>query len=400
MSSKGATLTFEVDLLGFDLRRDASEHHDKSILLQTLNPDDFPPVDPAAAAHDDPAKAVRKALADDTVHISYELRSAASADGAVLEPLRTVTFQLGEQGVPPALETALLHMRANERAIVDVVRGVAATALRPPKPNEHRFFDAIPADWLDAERAVAAERARLDDEEKHVHRRPHWVRPYDDNDIAARMHITLHSIAPESFGWDLSSAQQVEAAAAAKARGATLFAQERFEQAKRKFKRGVTLTEQALRVTAGDDPLEAQATEIALSCHLNIAACLLKLKEYTNVLEATNHALKIDPNSVKALFRRAQALVQLHRWDEADEVLLTAARLEPSNKVVRDEIQQMKARRQEHAAKERTIFTSMFDKLADQEANERKARLERAAHERVLLEQQRKLAEAAAKPSE
>jgi hypothetical protein len=40
---------------------------------------------------------------------------------------------------------------------------------------------------------------------------------------------------------------------------------------------------------------------------------------------------------------------------------------------VRDEIQQMKTRRQEHAAKERTIFTSMFDKLADQEANERKA---------------------------
>jgi tetratricopeptide (TPR) repeat protein len=371
-------------------------------LLQTLNPDDFPPVDPAAA-HDDPSKAVRKAVADDTVHISYELRAAGDA-GAVLEPLRTVTFQLGEQGVPPALETALFHMRANECAIVDVVRGVAATALRPPKPNEHRFFDAIPADWVDAERATTAERARLDDEEKHVHRRPHWVRPYDDKDVAARMHITLHSIAPESFGWDLSAKEQVEAAAAAKARGAAMFAQERFEQAKRKFKRAITLTEQALRVVPGDDPLHAQASEIALSCHLNIAACLLKLKEYTNVLEATNHALKIDANNVKALFRRAQALVQLHRWDEADELLLAAAHLEPSNKAVRDEIQQMKTRRQEHAAKERTIFTSMFDKLADQEANERKVRLERAAHERVLLEEKRKAADAAAaaaeKPSE
>jgi tetratricopeptide (TPR) repeat protein len=186
-------------------------------------------------------------------------------------------------------------MRANERAAVDVVRGVAATALRPPKPNEHRFFDAIPADWVDAERATTAERARLDEEEKHVHRRPHWVRAYDDKDVAARMHITLHSIAPESFGWDLSAEAQVEAADCRQdARRRILFAQERFEQAKRKFKRAVSLTEQALRVVPGDDPLQAQASEIALSCHLNIAACLLKLKEYTNVLEATNHALKID----------------------------------------------------------------------------------------------------------
>ena len=115
---------------------------------------------------------------------------------------------------------------------------------------------------------------------------------------------------------------------------------------------------------------------MALSCHLNVAACQLKLKEYSAVLESTGHALKIDEHNVKAMFRRAQALIQLHRWDEADELLAAAVRLEPNNTAVREEIHQMKLRRQEHAAKERSQFSAVFDKLADQEANERKKRLQ------------------------
>jgi tetratricopeptide (TPR) repeat protein len=373
---KGATLTFEVELLAFDLRRDVSLARNKSLLMHTLNWDQLPPADAPGAP---PNAAARKPATDDSVTVAYELRQVLPDQERVLDAARQLEFVIGEDGVPPALEHAVLQMQAGERGVVDVVRGVAATALLPPPPNEFKLCDALPAEWRDGERAVAAERAALDAAEKDVPRRPNWVRPYNDDDVVARMHVTLVSIASPKYGFELDPAEKIAEANAAKARGAALFAQGRLEQAKKKFKRAVGLVEQQRNAAGGDDGDDdaavRQASEIALSCHLNVAACQLKLKEFTAVLESTNHALKIDEQNVKALFRRAQALIQLHRWDEADELLAAAIRIEPSNAAVRDEIKAMKVRRQEHAAKERKVFANMFDRMADQEANERKQRL-------------------------
>jgi FK506-binding protein 4/5 len=374
---KGATLTFEVELLAFDLRRDVSLARNKSLLLRTVNWDQLPPADAPGAP---PNAAARKPATDDSVVVAYELRQvlALPDQDRVLDAPRRLEFVIGEDGVPPALEHAVLQMQAGERGVVDVVRGVAATALLPPPPNEFKLCDALPAEWRDGERAVAAERAALDAAEKDVQRRPNWVRPYNDDDVVARIYVTLVSIASPKYGFELGPAEKIAEANAAKARGAALFAQGRLEQAKKKFKRAVGLVEQQRNAAADGDDDDAgarQASEIALSCHLNVAACQLKLKEFTAVLESTNHALKIDEQNVKALFRRAQALIQLHRWDEADELLAAAIRIEPSNAAVRDEIKAMKARRQEHAAKERKVFANMFDRMADQEASERKQRL-------------------------
>lgn len=371
------------------MRRDVSAARDKSLLLQTLNLADLP----EEAEGGDPALAAktRKPVADDTVSVTYELRQVlAGQPDRVLEPQRKLQFVIGEEGVPPAVEQAISQMQLGEVAVVDVVRGVAATALQPPAPNEHAFFAALPAEWLEGERAVAAERAALDAAEVHVPRRPNWVRAHAD-EVVARMRITLHAITPATFGWELSPEAQLAEANAAKARGAALFAQNRFEQAKKKFKRAVALVEQRRNAAAkhgsddedddgGADSSLRKVNEVALSCHLNIAACQLKLKEYTAVLESTNHALKIDADNVKAMFRRAQALIQLSRWDEADELLAAAVRLEPNNTAVRDEIHQQKVRRQQHAVKERSQFSSVFDKLADQEAKERKQRLQQQQH--------------------
>lgn len=41
--------------------------------------------------------------------------------------------------------------------------------------------------------------------------------------------------------------------------------------------------------------------------YLNIAACNIKTKDYDTAVAACNEALKLDPYSVRALYRRARA---------------------------------------------------------------------------------------------
>ena len=57
---------------------------------------------------------------------------------------------------------------------------------------------------------------------------------------------------------------------------------------------------------------------------------------------ANRQALAIDANNVKALFRRAQALVGLLDHELAQRDLAAAAKLDPANKDVRDLILKIK----------------------------------------------------------
>jgi tetratricopeptide (TPR) repeat protein len=43
---------------------------------------------------------------------------------------------------------------------------------------------------------------------------------------------------------------------------------------------------------------------LLLAAHLNLSLCNLKQKDYGAALESAKKALELDPNSVKALFRR------------------------------------------------------------------------------------------------
>lgn len=76
---------------------------------------------------------------------------------------------------------------------------------------------------------------------------------------------------------------------------------------------------------------EAAANAIKLSVHLNLAACLQKLDEHTAAVAQCTAALETcDPESVKALYRRATSLIVLSRFNEARQDLLDAEGLDPA----------------------------------------------------------------------
>jgi Tfp pilus assembly protein PilF len=47
---------------------------------------------------------------------------------------------------------------------------------------------------------------------------------------------------------------------------------------------------------------------ISLALHLNMALCHFKQNKLDRVIDDCNKALQLDPNSVKALFRRGQGI--------------------------------------------------------------------------------------------
>lgn len=80
-------------------------------------------------------------------------------------------------------------------------------------------------------------------------------------------------------------------------------------------------------------PLSGNYQETALamknSCHLNMAAGLLKLERYEETISHCSTVLTGDKNNAKALFRRGKAKAELGRTDAAREDFLKAHKLAP-----------------------------------------------------------------------
>lgn len=109
----------------------------------------------------------------------------------------------------------------------------------------------------------------------------------------------------------------------------TAFKEKDYDRACRKYEEALTLWRYYIvhnpkwsEEGIDDDELEAMEVfgsnqlervvikELKFVCYLNIAICSIKTKEYEAAIESCDEALKIEPNSVKAHFRRAKARIE------------------------------------------------------------------------------------------
>ncbi|MGH0171178.1 UNVERIFIED_CONTAM: hypothetical protein FKN15_060602 [Acipenser sinensis] len=70
-----------------------------------------------------------------------------------------------------------------------------------------------------------------------------------------------------------------------------------------------------------------------VKCLNNLAAVHIKLERYDDALETSSSVLELDPDNVKALFRKGKLLSAKGEFQEAMETLKKALKLEPSTKV-------------------------------------------------------------------
>ncbi|XP_072899106.1 peptidyl-prolyl cis-trans isomerase D [Hemitrygon akajei] len=99
---------------------------------------------------------------------------------------------------------------------------------------------------------------------------------------------------------------------------------------------------------------------VALSCHLNIAACKLKISDWDGAIESCDEALTINQSNTKALYRRAQAWQAKKDYDQALGDLKKAQEITPEDKAINNEILRVKQKKKEEKEKEKAAYAKMF----------------------------------------
>ncbi|XP_072889145.1 FKBP prolyl isomerase 16 isoform X2 [Hemitrygon akajei] len=81
--------------------------------------------------------------------------------------------------------------------------------------------------------------------------------------------------------------------------------------------------------------------EDGLKCLNNLAAAQLKLNLHEEVIASSNAVLHLDPNNVKALFRKGKLLSEQGDYEGAMETLKKALKLEPGTKAIHAELSKL-----------------------------------------------------------
>lgn len=111
--------------------------------------------------------------------------------------------------------------------------------------------------------------------------------------------------------------------------------------------------------TEDEDEIKA-LDQFQLTNLTNLAATELKLQDFDDVRFSCNAAIKLDPNNIKAFYRRGIANIELKNYESALEDLKTALAKSPGNKVIIKEFEKAKRLLMAYRAKEKTQYKKMF----------------------------------------
>ncbi|PSN43383.1 hypothetical protein C0J52_17974 [Blattella germanica] len=190
----------------------------------------------------------------------------------------------------------------------------------------------------------------------------------DSNDIENSKEGTITCIVllkeffnePHIFEW--SDSKKYKLALEHKIRGVELFKCGRTRDAFMRFSKALKLL-----ITIMPLDLEYECTyprEEVLSLRVilcnNIASCHLKYKNYDSVITMCNKALDLEPNNVKALFRRAVSKIELQSYEHAQDDLNRILQLEPGNVAAKEKLQEVKLKQKKYDFKMADAMKKMF----------------------------------------
>lgn len=156
---------------------------------------------------------------------------------------------------------------------------------------------------------------------------------------------------------DMEGDEKLEKAQYQKNRGTELFQKGNLKYAILRYERALKClgSKSESKQLPGDLPLQHKT--LIIQCHLNLAAAFLKQDMYEGVVRHCNEALDVDEKSVKGLYRRGQAYIQLHKYPEAKEDFDALLAIEPENKAARSELNKVV----DKIKKEKQMYQKMFN---------------------------------------
>jgi FK506-binding protein 4/5 len=98
---------------------------------------------------------------------------------------------------------------------------------------------------------------------------------------------------------------------------------------------------------------------VKLLCHLNQAACQLKLKHWASARMCAEKALDVDETNVKARFRRGQAYCGMGEFDKAKDDIEMCLEREPDNADLAKELARIQHEEAAYQKKQNQVFSKM-----------------------------------------
>ncbi|XP_074862997.1 peptidyl-prolyl cis-trans isomerase FKBP8-like isoform X2 [Carettochelys insculpta] len=126
-------------------------------------------------------------------------------------------------------------------------------------------------------------------------------------------------------------------------RGNFHFEREEFQQAVRSYQLALSILDSPGAVPPSPEE-EEELQEHQVKCLNNCAAAQLRLQLFEEVLASCNAVLCIDPNNVKALYRKGKLLSERGEDKEAMNTLKRALQLEPTTKAIHAELSKLAKR--------------------------------------------------------
>lgn len=188
--------------------------------------------------------------------------------------------------------------------------------------------------------------------------------------------IELVSFDKEKESWDMNTDEKIEAAGKKKEEGNVLFKAGKYVKASKRYEKAVKFIEYD---SSFSEEEKKQAKALKVACNLNNAACKLKLKDYKQAEKLCTKVLELESRNVKALYRRAQAYIQLADLDLAEFDIKKALEIDPDNRDVKLEHKALKEKMKEYNKKEAKFYGNMFakmSKLGSLESNKAEAKEE------------------------
>ena len=166
--------------------------------------------------------------------------------------------------------------------------------------------------------------------------------------------------------YERSNQEKLEMAEGHRLEGNSLFKGGHYAQAAVSYRKALVVFDYSFP-EAGDQQRDFDKCKLA--CHLNMAACKLKLAETASDHEATvkevltqaRLALELDPNNPKAYFRRGQAQLRLSDYVGAGESFLRADQLtQGKDPLIRAALRDLLVKQKAYETRKRKVFGAML----------------------------------------
>jgi tetratricopeptide (TPR) repeat protein len=100
--------------------------------------------------------------------------------------------------------------------------------------------------------------------------------------------------------------------------------------------------------------------EERLTLYLNLAMTKIYIHKYVEARNICDHALHLDPDNIKGLYRRGLAFFEMGEFDKSREDFNRVLKIDPNNEASKRKLERLSTIESKTREKEKKVYKSMF----------------------------------------